>query len=133
MLQDQFKHLSCAPNQSNTNAVQHHPFAAVKHSRGQVLWFYFTDELPKASCHCFFRDWLLQNCTVKEVKKGQGYVKVHKNSSTVEFTKIDILSTADLCSPLTANIGLMVFCRHRVQNIFTRKATQVVSFSFFHI
>lgn len=65
VLQGQFKHVCCAANQTNSNAVQHHPFAAVEYHGGQVLGLYFTDELPKAGCDCILRGRALQDCRGK--------------------------------------------------------------------
>ncbi len=59
VIQSQFKHVCCAANQTNSDAVQYHSFAAVEHSGGQVLRLYFTDEFPIAGCDCIFRGWLL--------------------------------------------------------------------------
>ena len=65
MLQGQVKHLRRAANQTDPDAVQHHPFAAVEDDRGQVMGLNLTDELPEAGCDRVLRGWALQNCRGK--------------------------------------------------------------------
>lgn len=65
VLQGQFKHVRCASNQTHSDAVQYHSFAALQHHRGQMLSLYFTDEIPITVCDCALWGWLIQNCKGK--------------------------------------------------------------------
>lgn len=62
VLQSQFKHICGAANQTHTNAVQDHAFAALSHHRRQVFGLYIADEPPVAGGDAIFRVWVLQDC-----------------------------------------------------------------------
>lgn len=61
MLQSQFKHICGAADQTHTDAVQDHTFAALEHHGRQVLGLHVADEPPEAGGNGAFRVWVLQD------------------------------------------------------------------------
>jgi len=132
VLEDQFKHFCCASNETDSDAVQHHPFTAVEHIRRQMLGLNLTDKLPKTGCDCLLRSGMLQDCKKAMRKRNEGRgmnsfswidkVDAHSSRSREKRKKFlwclgtwqsehtSVPSTADLCSPLTACTGRMLFC-----------------------
>lgn len=55
MLQGELKHLSGAPQKSDTNAVQHHALTALQHGWRQMPWLYALNEPAKTVGNRFLR------------------------------------------------------------------------------
>lgn len=58
VLQCQLKHSRPAANQTDSDAVQDHPFTAFDRNRCQVVGLHLSKKPAKAVCYCDFVVWL---------------------------------------------------------------------------
>lgn len=75
VLQGQFKHICCAPNETDPYAVQHHPFTALEHHRRQMLRLHFIDKPPKTGCNCFLLWSVLQDYNKVKYEQGLNLIR----------------------------------------------------------
>lgn len=85
VLQCQLEHGRPAANQTNSDAVQNHSFAALDRNRCQMVRLHFGKKPPKALRYCDFRVWLLQNC-MEQSKEENIHIYIRIGDTFINYS-----------------------------------------------